>query len=104
MKISFPPEEELARVRKKLSRGEASVTLPAKASDVDKMKFEICKAFIKYKQKFNLNQRELADKLSVDEAIISKILHYKIESFTIDRLLKYLSAIDTRVSIQIRVA
>lgn len=104
MKNKFPPINDIKEMSKKLSKSEASATLPPHASSLEKLKYDLCKAFVRYKQIHNLSQRELAEKLAVNEAIISKIVHYKIEIFTVDRLMKYLSLLDSRVSIRIKVA
>lgn len=56
----------------------------------DKIKYNVCAEFIVYKRENNLNQRELAQKLEISEALVSKILRYQFAEFTIDRLLRYL--------------
>ncbi len=56
----------------------------------DKIKYDVCAEFIVYKRENNLNQRELAQKLEISEALVSKILRYQFTEFTIDRLLRYL--------------
>ena len=89
----FPPQEELDRVREELKDVEGSSLLAPDASDLERIKFEICKAFVKYVKKYQISQRDLAKELEVDESIVSKLLHYKIESFTVDRLVKYLGKV-----------
>ena len=56
----------------------------------DRIKYDVCAEFIIYKRENNLNQRELAQKLEISEALVSKILRYQFTEFTIDRLLRYL--------------
>ena len=64
---------------------------PGMAESVaDKIKYDVCAEFIVYKRENNLNQRELAQKLEISEALVSKILRYQFTEFTIDRLLRYL--------------
>ncbi|MBI3555444.1 MAG: XRE family transcriptional regulator [Deltaproteobacteria bacterium] len=48
---------------------------------------------IRYRQAHGLKQKELSSKLGVDEARMSEILHYKIENFTLDRLVGYAQAL-----------
>ena len=55
----------------------------------DRIKYDVCAEFIVYKRENNLNQRELAQKLEISEALVSKILRYQFTEFTIDRLLRY---------------
>jgi predicted XRE-type DNA-binding protein len=97
----WPKKEKLNEVMKNLEGADASRMLPRDASTVDKIKFELCKSFIIYKQENDMNQRELAQKLEIDPALMSKILHYHIEEFTIDRLVRYLDILHKDVSIKI---
>ena len=48
-KTLFPSDAELARVRELLSNSIGSKPLAKNASAVDKIKYEICKEFIIYK-------------------------------------------------------
>ncbi|MDO9459446.1 MAG: XRE family transcriptional regulator [Alphaproteobacteria bacterium] len=56
----------------------------------DRIKYDVCAEFIIYKRENNLNQRELAQKLEISKALISKILRYQFAEFTIDSRLRYL--------------
>ena len=85
----FPSRKELDEVLKELESHEGSSQLPPNASASERMKYQICEAIIIYRNKNNLTQRQLAESLSVDEAKVSKVLRYKIEEFTIDRLIRY---------------
>jgi len=91
-------------MRKKLDKGEASEVLPPTASVVDKTKYSLCQKFVANKRKEKLSQRELATIVGVDEAVISKILHYHIKDFTTDRLLRYLSKIYPDAELKIKIA
>jgi len=37
-----------------------------------------------------ITQRELAKLLGIDEALVSKFVHYRFDEFTLDRLIGYL--------------
>lgn len=63
MKHKFPPQKDVERMARKLSKGPASEFLSLDATDVEKLRYEICKAFIKYKQRHRLSQRELAEEI-----------------------------------------
>jgi predicted XRE-type DNA-binding protein len=92
-KMSFPSEKELKKVRKSLAKSPGIKIISSKASKVDRIKFDICLKFLKYSEERGLSQKELATILSVDEAIMSKVLRCRVESFTLDRLLRYFEII-----------
>lgn len=104
MKYTFPPQKDVEKMARKLGKGPASEFLSPDATDLEKLKYEICKAFIKYKQLNRLSQRELASQIGVNESVVSKIVHYKIDAFTVDRLMRYLAAIDSQVTFKVKVA
>jgi predicted XRE-type DNA-binding protein len=100
----FPSEAELKDIRERLSQGPASKVLPKNASPIDKTKYAICKEIVIYKNKHKLTQRQLAEKIGENESLMSKVVHYNIEEFTIDRLMKFLNAIYPNAEININVA
>ena len=87
----WPKKEDINKVTKsrdhesKWSRGPGMAETHA-----DRIKYTICAEFIVYKRDKNLNQRELAQKLEIGEALVSKMLRYQFDEFTIDRLIRYL--------------
>ncbi len=101
---NFPSEKDLDEVRKKLDTGIASKPLSRNATAVDKTKFKLCEKFVIYKNTHKLTQRSLAEKLGINESLMSKILHYHFSEFTTDRLIKYLSIIYPDIDVQIDVA
>lgn len=100
----FPSEAELKDVRERLSQGPAAKVLPRDASPVDRAKFMICQEIVMYKNKHRLTQRQLAEKIGENESLISKVIHYNVVEFTIDRLLKFLNAVVPNAKITISVA
>lgn len=103
-KTIFPSHAELSRMRDVLSKSIGSKPLDKKASTVDKIKYNICKEFIIYKSKQRITQKDLAKKIDIDEALMSKILHYHFDEFTIDRLIKYLSVIYPKLEFMFKLA
>jgi predicted XRE-type DNA-binding protein len=100
----FPSEKELKRVRKLLNKGRASRPLPPDASPVEKLKYLLCAEFVKYINQKKISQKEFAMQLGIDEALMSKLLNYVYDEFTIDRLFKYLSIIYPSFDVQLLVA
>jgi len=78
--------------------------LPANATEVERAKYQLCQLIGKYQRERGLLQREVAEKLGVDESRISDILLGKIESFTLDRLIGYAGKLHPRLRVQINAA
>ena len=88
----WPKQEDIEEVLKKLDAKPElySRAIPDDAPLTDRIKRDICAEFIVYKRENDVNQRELAQKLEIGEALVSKILRYQFGEFTIDRLIRYL--------------
>jgi len=99
--MSFPDEKELSRVRKKLSKVEPTHPLPKDASKSDKLKYELCRQFVKYLMKNKMSQKELAEEINVEPARINEIVKYRIDLFTVDRLLDYAERLKPNLKITV---
>ena len=99
----FPNEKELKEARAALDKAPASRMLPFNASSVDRLKFSLCEQFVSYLLDHKLSQRELAERIGVVESLMSKIVHYNFDDFTIDRLVKYLSILFPKSEMEILV-
>jgi len=106
-KEAFPDEQTLRRVRDKLSganyRG-GNLALPANATEVERAKYRLCQLIAKYQREHGLLQKELAEKIGVDESRISDILRGRIQSFTLDRLIAYAEKLHPGLRVQISAA
>ena len=94
----WPNKKDVEDILNELDKDESiysKVTL-GDASASDLIKRDMCAEFIIYRQKNNINQRELAQRIEISEALISKILRYRFEEFTIDRLVNYLGKIGVK--------
>lgn len=89
--IRYPDEKDIQNILKKLSDNDVigSTILPLDAPIGDKIKYSLCAKILSYKILHNITQKELADQLKLDEPEISRVLHYKIERYSIERLLGY---------------
>ena len=99
----FPNEKELKEIRDALGKAPASRMLPSNASSVERLKFSLCEQFVSYLLDHKLTQRDLAETIGIDESLVSKIVHYHFEDFTIDRLVKYLSVLFPKADLEILV-
>jgi predicted XRE-type DNA-binding protein len=97
----WPSEKEWKEIERKLSKGLATKVLPKDAGPVEKTKYDLCEHFVIYHQKIGISQREMAARLGVTESRVSEILHYRIERYTIDKLLTLLSKIHPEIRIRV---
>ena len=106
-KEAFPDEKTLRRVRDKLSDLNypgGNLALPANATEVERAKYQLCQLIAKYQREHGLLQKEIAEKIGVDESRISDILRGKFESFTLDRLISYAEKLHPGLRVQINAA
>lgn len=101
---NFPSNKELEQITKKLSKGIASRPLPKDADNIDRIKYRLCERFVIYLNGQGVTQKALAKTIGIDEALMSKILHYHYKEFSVDRLIKYLSVIYPDIDLDISVA
>ena len=106
-KEAFPDEKTLRRVRDKLSdvnyQG-GNLALPANATEVERAKYQLCQLIAKYQREHGLLQKEIAEKIGIDESRISDILRGKFASFTLDRLISYAEKLHPGLRVQIDAA
>lgn len=91
--MKLPNKKELDKMRKKLEKTEGSLMLSAKASPIEKLRYEICRQFVIYQRDHDLTSKDLAKLIGVDESLMSKVLRYRHERFSTDKLVEMLSKI-----------
>ncbi len=99
----WPDEKTLSEIRDRLSsdKVQGSTVLGPDAQLVDRIKHNLCSKIVQFHLNSKISQKELADKLGVDEPEMSRILHYKIERYTIDRLVGYLEVLYPNVNFEV---
>jgi predicted XRE-type DNA-binding protein len=85
--MGFPSENGLKLIRKKLSKVEPSRLLPKNASKADAVKYKLCEKFVVYLMENEMTQVQLAKKLKVDPSRINEIVKYRIDLYTVDKLM-----------------
>ncbi len=85
--MGFPSEKELKAVRARLAKVEPSRLLPKNASKADHVKYKLCEKFVIYLAEHKMTQVELAKKLKIDPSRINEIVKYRIDLFTVDKLM-----------------
>lgn len=99
--MKFPTREQIEKAMKILDKAEGSRLLPKDASTTDKFKFELCSRFVVYRREKEISQKDLAAKLGIDPAQMSKVLHYYIDEFSVDYLLGLLLKIRPKTTIRV---
>lgn len=97
----WPKREDIDQVLKDLDDKPWSVALPADATEKDRIKYGLCAEFVKYMNQHKITQRELAKRIGTDEALVSKVVHYYIEEFSLDRLYDFLNALDSSLTLKV---
>lgn len=102
--MKLPSNKQLSRVRKKLAKAEGSVAISPKATPLEKLRHEICRQFVVYQRVHNLKCKELAKIVGVDESIMSKVLRYRNDRFTTDKLIQMLAKIHPNHRLALKVS
>ena len=99
--MGFPSKTEIKRVLKKLEKEKGTLLLSPNATPLEKFRYDICQKFVLFKMNHHISQKELAQKLEIDEAKVSKILHHRIKEFSTDRLISLYSKLDSNVKLRV---
>jgi predicted XRE-type DNA-binding protein len=99
--MGFPSEKELKSIRARIEKAEPSRTLPKNASKADRLKYELCEKFVSYLLKHKMSQAQLARKLKVDPARINEIVKYRIDVYTVDKLLDLTERLDLDLNLRV---
>lgn len=88
-----PSTDEVIELLKLVERqgkvGNLPRALPRNASFEERMKYSLCKLFVRFVIKNKIKAIELAKLIKLPKTRISDILNYKTEKYTVDRLLGY---------------
>lgn len=99
--MGFPSEKELKSIRKKLEKIEPSRLLPKNASKADQIKYKLCEKFVVYLMEHDMTQVQLAKKLKVDPSRINEIVKYKIDLYTVDKLMELAERLHLKFDVKV---
>jgi len=91
--MKYPKKKDIKKVLNELKDEDFIKVIPTNSTKNDRLKYELCKRFVLYLKKENINQVELSKRLGVDRSRVNGIIKYRIEYFTIDRLYELLQKI-----------
>ena len=66
-----------------------SWSLPENPTPLEQAKYEICRQIVSYKLDTKISTEDLAQKIQLSKAETEDILYYRIDYFTLDRLVAY---------------
>lgn len=94
-KISNQEELDFEKHLQKLEdpdyEGETNFVLSKNANSLERSKYQLCQTILSYKLKNNLTREQIAKKINLSKAETEDILFAKINNFTLDRLVYYVS-------------
>ena len=99
--MKYPSKEKLKAMEKLLKDVEGAKSLPKNATPIDRLKYDLCREIVSYLVTNRVNQKDLAEELKVDPAVVSRIVNYNFESFTVDILGSYVSALKPDVRFRV---
>jgi len=99
--MGFPSEKELKTIRRRLEKVEPSRLLPKNASKADRLKFRLCEKFVIYLSEHKMTQAKLATRLMVDPSRINEIVKYRIDLFTVDKLMDLAERLDLDLDVRV---
>jgi len=91
-KFSFPPEEEIKKVLKRVEQPNyrrINIGLHPDATPAEKAKYKLCKDILRYKQENKLTNEDIAQKLGLNTPQTEYILFSHIDKFHLDELINY---------------
>lgn len=99
--MGFPNKEKVKKIKALLEKAEPSRSLSKNATTADRIKYKICEKFVIYILDNSLSQIELARKLHMDPARLNEIIKYRIDLFTIDKLVEFADRLDPKFKIEV---
>jgi predicted XRE-type DNA-binding protein len=99
--MGFPSKNKIKKMRDLLEEVEPSRTLPANSSIADQVKYKICEKFAAYILDKKISQAELARQIGVDPSRINEIIKYRIDLYTIDKLVEFAERLDPNFNLEV---
>ena len=80
-----------------------SWSLPENPTPLEQAKYEICRQIVSYKLDTKISTEELAQKIQLSKAETEDILYYRIDYFTLDRLVFYASKLFSPLKVRMAI-
>jgi predicted XRE-type DNA-binding protein len=102
--FSFPPEEEIEKVIKRFSDPNykrVNIGLMPNASELDKVKYNICQSISRYKRINNLTPSKLSQKIGINQAKTDDILFGRINELDLNELVSYTEKLNGHLKVKV---
>tara|TARA_B100001248_G_scaffold261195_1_gene251560 strand:+ start:10902 stop:11204 length:303 start_codon:yes stop_codon:yes gene_type:complete len=99
--MSFPDKSKLKKMREKLEKVDGFKMLAPDAKELDRFRFKICQELLKYAQKKQMKDIEMAEYLEITKADMSRIFNHRIDKFSTDKLLKLYAKINPNYKLKV---
>ncbi len=100
-KNKWPSTKDLEGMLPELEKAQGTLHLNEDATPLEKFRFQLCQILLRYKIKAKISQRDLALRLDVDESIVSRIFHHRIDKISTDRLIGYVQEIEPNIEFKV---
>ncbi len=99
--MGMPSKAKVKKILKKLEKAEGTLAPPPNPTPLQQFRFDLQQKFVSYKLQTKISQRELADRLGIDETKVSKILRNRLDEFSTDRLIKLYEKINPKLKLKV---
>ena len=92
-KFSFPPEEEIKKVLKRVEEPNfrrVNIGLHPNSTPAEKAKYKLCKTIARYEREKKLSEQELAKKLGISHPQVEKIFFCHIDKLNLEELINFI--------------
>jgi len=103
-KFSFPPEEEIKKVLKRVEEPNyrrVNIGLHPNSTPAEKAKYKLCKTIARYVREKNLTEEELGKKLGIDQAKTEYILFCHIDKLNLEELVNQTEKLSMPLEVKI---
>ena len=102
MRTKWPSKKEIKRVIKEIHEKDLwTVGRPENPTPLEQFRFDLQQKFALYILRAKITQKEMAERLGVDETKVSKILRNRLDDFSTDRLITLYEKINPNVKLKV---
>lgn len=102
MSAKWPSKKEIERMINKIHKEDLwTMGRPENPTPLQQFRFDLQQKFALYILRSKITQKEMAERLGVDETKVSKILRNRLDEFSTDRLITLYEKINPKVKLKV---